>query len=53
MSTSGQDYPEELARFVRYMPTDAPGLGSTQANEARMLDSIRDFVVELIEIDRE
>jgi hypothetical protein len=46
------DYPEELARFVRYMPTDTPDLGSTQANEARMLDSIGDFAAGLIELDR-
>lgn len=31
------DYPEELAAFVRYMPTNEPDLGDRAANEARML----------------
>jgi hypothetical protein len=37
------DYPKGLAPFVRYMPNEAPNLGSREANEARLVDSISDY----------
>ena len=43
------DYPSELAEFVRYMPTNAPDLGSREANENRMIASMGRYVAEYIQ----
>lgn len=32
------DYPTEVGRFVRYMPSEEPDLGSRELNEARLVD---------------
>lgn len=32
------DYPEEMAGFVRYMPSDDPDLGSPKLNQDRLVD---------------
>lgn len=32
------DYPEDIAHFVRYMPSKEPSLGSVSANEARLVE---------------
>ncbi len=40
---SSFDYPEELAGMVRYMPMLGPDLGSKEANENRMLESLSDL----------
>jgi hypothetical protein len=45
---SSFDYPEELAEFVRYMPMKGPDLGSKQANEERMLASLREFSAQVV-----
>jgi hypothetical protein len=37
-------YPEELAPFVRYMPLDAPDLGSREANEGRLLTRWKEYL---------
>lgn len=42
------DYPEELSAFVRYMPSDAPDLGSVEANENRMIASIGKYVEQFV-----
>jgi hypothetical protein len=39
-------YPPEIAPFVRYMPMTGPDLGSREANEARMYDHWRHYLVE-------
>jgi hypothetical protein len=31
-------YPEQIAKFVRYMPMDGPDLGSREANERRLFE---------------
>ncbi len=41
---SDYNYPEEFAGFVRYMPGNAPDLGSVEANEQRMVSSIGEYV---------
>lgn len=41
-------YPEELAQFVRYMPMHGPDLGSKEANENRMLESLRILAAEIV-----
>ena len=41
---SDYNYPEELASFVRYMPSDDINLGSIEANEQRMITSIGEYV---------
>lgn len=38
------DYPEVVAPFVRYMPSEEPDLGSREANEARLLDKWKVFI---------
>lgn len=45
---SSCDYPDELAQFVRYMPMKGPDLGSKQANEERMLESLRAFSAQVV-----
>lgn len=45
---SSFDYPDELAEFVRYMPMKGPDLGSKQANEERMLESLREFSAQVV-----
>jgi hypothetical protein len=41
-------YPSELAQFVRYMPSNAPDLGSREANEYRMIASMGRYVAECV-----
>lgn len=41
---SAYDYPEELAPFIRYMPSDLPDLGSKEENEKRMLRMLGTYV---------
>lgn len=38
------DYPEEVTRFVRYMPADEPALGNLEQNEARLLDRLKEYL---------
>lgn len=45
------DYPEELAPFVRYMPSEAPDRGSRKANEEEMINSIGKYVHQFIYSD--
>ncbi|MCR9232378.1 DUF2247 family protein [Gimesia chilikensis] len=45
---SSFDYPEELAQFVCYMPMNGPDLGSKEANENRMLESLRMLAAEIV-----
>ncbi len=40
-------YPEELSRFVRYMPMEGPDLGSREANERRMFELWNQYVNEV------
>lgn len=40
------NYPEELVGFIRYMPMQGPNLGSREANENRMFERWRSWVVE-------
>ena len=40
------DYPEQIASFVRYMPMQGPDLGSRLANERRLFERWRSWVVE-------
>ncbi len=42
------NYPEEWAKFVRYMPGDAPDLGSIEANEQRMIASIGEYIDQFV-----
>lgn len=39
-------YPEKVAPFVRYMPSDEPALGSSEAHEQRLLQRWADYVEE-------
>jgi len=39
-------YPEDIEGFVRYMPADAPDLGSRERNEGRLFDRWKAFVDE-------
>jgi hypothetical protein len=45
-------YPEEVAKFVRYMPMDGPDLGSREANERRLFERWRSYVEEAAENHR-
>ncbi|MHB8861861.1 MAG: DUF2247 family protein [Pirellulaceae bacterium] len=45
---SSFDYPEELAPFVRYMPMNGPDLGCTEANEKRMLESLKELSTQVV-----
>jgi hypothetical protein len=45
---SSFDYPEELSGMVRYMPMQGPDLGSREANESRMLDSLKELSVKIV-----
>jgi hypothetical protein len=40
------DYPEQVAPFVRYMPSDQPELSDPAANEARLFENWERFVTE-------
>jgi hypothetical protein len=40
------DYPEDMKRFVRYMPMEEVDLGSRELNEARLYHKWSDFVRE-------
>jgi len=40
------DYPESIAPFVRYMPSDEPDLGSLDKNEARLFDKWKMYMHE-------
>lgn len=37
-------YPEEIVGFVRYMPMDAPDLGSREANEQRLMERWKQYL---------
>ena len=45
---SDYDYPEELAGFVRYMPSDTPSLENTKTNEQRIMTSIGKYVEQFL-----
>lgn len=45
---SSFDYPEELAEYIRYMPMSGPDLGSKEANERRMLESLKNLSTEIV-----
>lgn len=45
---SSFDYPEELSGMVRYMPMQGPDLGSIEANERRMLNSLKDLSAKIV-----
>ncbi|EGO64878.1 DUF2247 family protein [Acetonema longum] len=38
------DYPEVIASFVRYMPSDEPPLGTLELNEARLYEKWKDYL---------
>lgn len=38
------DYPEVIAAFVRYMPSDEPSLGTAKLNEARLYEKWKDYL---------
>jgi hypothetical protein len=38
------DYPEQITTFVRYMPSDAPDLGSAQLNEERLYRNWKSYL---------
>ncbi len=38
------DYPEQVAPFVRYMPSDEPDLGSRERNEQRLISKWADYL---------
>jgi hypothetical protein len=38
------DYPESIESFIRYMPSDAPDLGSVSLNEERMMQNWEDYL---------
>ena len=38
------DYPEQVAPFVRYMPTDEPDLGSRGQNEQRLFQKWAEYL---------
>lgn len=38
------DYPEQVAPFIRYMPSDEPDLGSKELNEQRLFQKWTDYV---------
>lgn len=40
------DYPPEVGRFVRYMPSDEPDLGSRERNEARLVEKWERYLEE-------
>jgi len=42
------NYPEDLARFVRYMPMSGPDMGSREANENRMLESLKSMAADIV-----
>ncbi len=46
---SSFDYPCELSSFIRYMPMVGPDLGSTPANEQRMIASLKDFAKTIVD----
>jgi hypothetical protein len=37
-------YPEQIAKFVRYMPMEGPDLGSREANERRLFEQWRQYI---------
>jgi len=37
-------YPEEMASFVRYMPTEEEDLGTLELNEARLFDKWKNYL---------
>lgn len=39
------DYPEQLAPFVKYMPSDEPSLGSLELSEARLYKKWYNYLV--------
>jgi hypothetical protein len=39
-------YPEQIAKFVRYMPMDGPDLGSREANEQRLFERWKRYLDE-------
>ena len=45
---SSFDYPEELSEMVRYMPMNGPDLGSREANECRMLNSLKKLSAKIV-----
>lgn len=45
---SSFDYPDELSGMVRYMPMNGPDLGSREANESRMLNSLKDLSAKIV-----
>ncbi|ABF86998.1 conserved hypothetical protein [Myxococcus xanthus DK 1622] len=40
-------YPERVARFIRYMPSDEPDLGSREMNERRLYSQWKSYLDEL------
>jgi hypothetical protein len=44
------DYPERIAEFVRYMPSDEPNLGSRERNEARLYGKWSSYLQECFEL---
>ena len=43
------DYPERIASFVRYMPSDAPDLGTRELNEKRLYANWERYLQECCE----
>ncbi len=40
-------YPEQMAKFVRYMPMEGPDLGSREANECRLFERWKRYLDEV------
>jgi len=40
-------YPEQIAKFVRYMPMEGPDLGSREANECRLFKRWKRYIEEV------
>jgi hypothetical protein len=40
-------YPEQIAKFVRYMPMEGPDLGSREANEHRLFERWKRYIEEV------
>jgi len=40
-------YPEQIAKFVRYMPMEGPDLGSREANERRLFERWKRYLAEV------
>ena len=40
-------YPEQIAKFVRYVPMEGPDLGRREANERRLFERWKQYIEEV------